>query len=246
MRPDNLILIFAILISQSALSQESIKYKPISMINDVNFVDSAFDKLNIGNGFLVVYGRDTFAVTAKHILLFAETDSMGIIHFENGLKQWTMYPKDKISQTVIMDKLLNEDRDDSLEWGYINRNWDLFNDWLIFKIKDNKAKVKPLEIRKSELTKGELLYVVGWTYNDSEGEQRIYEYEYYNSNGTHFNMRRIKTPENEGGLSGSPVVDSDGFLVGIISGIGEDPETKEKFSAPCRVDYLIEFLDNLK
>jgi len=214
------------------------------MINDVTFKDSKFDRFNIGCGFLLKVNQDTFAITAKHILCVAKTDSMKTTNFENGLKQWTMYPKDKKEQTVIMDKLLNEDKTDSLSFDFINRHDATYKDYLIFKIKQNNSKIKPLEIRKTKLKYGELLYVIGWTYNDAEGGQRVYKYSYYKSKGTRFNMRMINAPKNGGGLSGSPVIDSNGLLVGIISGMDEDPITKEQFSSPHNVDYLNQYFNS--
>jgi hypothetical protein len=169
---------------------------------------------------------------------------MKTTNFENGLKLWTMYPKDKKEQTIIMDRLLNEDKTDSLSFDFINSHDTTYNDFLVFKIKQNNSKIKPLEMRMTKLKDGENLYTIGWTYNDTEGAQRVYKYSYYQSKGTRFNMRVINAPKNGGGLSGSPVIDSDGFLVGIMSGMDEDPITKEEFSSPRHIEYLIRFFED--
>ncbi|MCU4174448.1 S1 family peptidase [Carboxylicivirga sp. N1Y90] len=240
-------ILLALIITQLCSSQESYKTWPaIAMINDVTFKDRKFDKHNIGCGFLLKHEKDTFAITAKHIICVAKTDVMKTTNFEGGLKQWTMYPKDKKDQTVIMGKLLNEDTTDSLSFDFINRHDTTYNDFLIFKIKQNNSKLVPLEIRKTQLKEGEILYAIGWTYNDTEGSQRIYKYSYYQGKGTRFNMRLIDAPANAGGLSGSPVVDTEGLLVGIISGMDEDPITKEAYSSPRNINYLIDFFNNRK
>jgi hypothetical protein len=239
------LIILTLSINQFCFSQNADKiWPPITMINDVIFNDSKFDKLNIGCGFLLKYNQDTFAITAKHIIIVAKTDLMKTTNFENGLKQWIMYPKDKKNETVIMGELLNPDKTDSLDWGYKERHDDTYNDFLIFKIKTNNSKIKPVELRKTKPKVGDILYDIGWTYADTDGEQRIYKYSYYKSIGKRFNMRRIIFPENGGGSSGSPVLDSDGLLVGIISGMDEDPITKEIFSSPRNVDYLIQFFND--
>lgn len=240
------IFLFVLIVCQIGHTQNSKKcanWPSITMINDVTFKESKFDRLNIGCGFLLKVKNDTFAITAKHIICVAKTDSMKTTNFENGLKQWTMYPKDKKEQTVIIDKLLNEDKTDSVTFDYIGRHDTIYNDFLVFKIKKNNSKVKPLEIRNSKLIVGEKLYVIGWSYGDVAGEQRIYEYSYLKTFGTRFNMRIIKGPVNGGGLSGSPVVDANGALVAIVSGTDEDPVTKEIYSSPRGIGYLTQFFD---
>ena len=239
------LILLTLTISQFCFSQNMGKiWPPTTMINDVIFKDSKFDRFNIGCGFLLKVNQDTFAITAKHIICIAKTDIMKTTNFENGLKQWTMYPKDKKEQTVIMDRLLNEDKTDSVSFEFINRHDTTYNDYLIFKIKQNNSRLKPLEMRKTKLKNGEILYAIGWTYNDTEGSQRIYKYSYYQSKGTRFTMRLINAPENGGGLSGSPVVDSDGLLVGIMSGKDKDPITKEPLQSPRNIDYLIRFFSS--
>ena len=243
MRQILIILIFAI--SQYCFSQDSNKTWPsTTMINDVTFKDSQFDKFDIGCGFLLKYKQDTFAITAKHIICAAKTDLMITTNFENGLKQWTMYPRDKKEQTVIIDKLLNEDKTDTLSFDFMHRNAATYHDYLIFKIRQNNSKVKPLEIRKTKLKVGEILYAIGWTYNDTVGEQRVYKYSYYESKGARFNMKTIEAPNKGSGLSGSPVIDADGLLVGIISGTDVDPITRELYYSPCNTDYLIDFFND--
>jgi hypothetical protein len=140
-----------------------------------------------------------------------------------------------------VDNAINENKSDSLNWKRFN-----YNDWLVFSIKENNSKVTPLEIRSRELIYGEPLYVVGWTYKDNDGEQRIYRYSYIGPNGSHFNMKLVDAPEDGKGLSGSPVIDSDGFLVGIISYSYFDPETRTKVSSPCSITGLMDILIKMK
>jgi hypothetical protein len=241
------VFILSFAVCQVTFSQNKVtKWEPIAMINDVTFRNSKIWNHNAACGFLVKHKNDTLAITAKHILALFYSDSLQTAYFNGRLKQWAMYPKDKKEQKVIIDRLLNEDKRDSIGMGYINKNWDNYNDWLIFKIKENNSNVKPLKIRNTELRKGEKVFVIGWAYTDIEGDQRIYEYEYYNSQGTHLLLKNIKTPQFPGGLSGSPVVDMHGRLVGIMSGFTMDQTTKKLFISACKVDYLKQFLKNLQ
>lgn len=233
-------------VAQKASNQTSLNrlvHRPITMINNVYYKDSKFDKMDIGCGFLLKYNNDTFAITAKHILIVAKTDEMKTTHFEGGLKQWVMHPKDDKNQSVILGELLNEDTTDSLTWEYLMRVKN-YNDFLIFKIKKNNSKIKPLELSTIKPTKGDTLYNIGWSFGDTEGPQRVYTYALRESKGHIFSLKKINAPDNPGGLSGSPVINSKGFLVGIVSGTDEDPITKEEFSAPQHTDYLVNFLQN--
>ena len=150
-----------------------------------------------------------------------------------------MSPLDKKSEIVIIDKLLNEDKSENL------KSKTLFEkDWLVFSIKENKSKVIPLEFRDTPLVKGEKLYIIGWTRHMKEGAQRVYEFEFYKTNGTHFLLKKIIVPEKMGGLSGGPVVDVNGKLVGIVSTGKFSFWNMEKLISPVGIVELKEFLDN--
>ncbi|HEY6142846.1 MAG TPA: hypothetical protein VIV55_05360, partial [Flavobacterium sp.] len=55
--------------------------------------------------------------------------------------------------------------------------------------------------------------------------------------------KEVIVPEKFGGLSGSPVVDEKGLVVGIVSGPKDDPDTDKEYFAPCSITNLILFLD---
>ena len=74
-----------------------------------------------------------------------------------------MYPLNKMDEEVVVNQLLNEDKQESLS------------------------------------------------------AKALYEFEYYKTKGTHHLMKKHIIPETMGGLSGGPVVDGDGKLVGIVS-----------------------------
>ena len=76
-----------------------------------------------------------------------------------------------------------------------------------------------------------------------EGPQRVYEFEYYKTIGHRILLKDIIVPELLGGLSGAPLVDEAGKVVGIVSNGTVDPVTGKKYFSPCTLDTLLAFLD---
>lgn len=218
----------------------------IGLINNVSYSDSAFDNPNASNGFLVQHKNKTYAITAKHILMIAKTDDMKFVDFEGNLKQWKMHPKNDSTSYLIIDELLNTNRTDSLNWDYMFTNWDTYNDWLVFSIKENKTNHKPLKFRKKPLEKGENLYAIGWSYSDTTGIQRVYEYQFDETEGNYHNLTQIKGPKSLGGLSGAPIVDQQGELVGLVTSGGEDEVTKEIYLQATSTKNMLQFITELK
>ncbi len=225
--------------SPGIISVSEKQFPPISLINHYEYFNGEHEFNQLGTAFLLKYKNDTFAITAKHILAVLKPDSLKNLTLDNFIKNWTMSALNKQNEIVTIDKLLNEDKNESLKSKTIYQK-----DWLVFSIKENKAKVIPLEFREKPLVKGEKLYAIGWTRHMKEGNQRVYEFEYYKTKGTHHLMKKLIIPEKMGGLSGAPVVDNDGKLVGIVSNGEFNLFTMEKMLAPVGTIELKAFLDN--
>lgn len=213
-------------------------FPPISLINKIEFFDSARNRDKLGCGFLLKYRQDTFAVTAKHILSVAKTDSMKYLTIDKYISKWSMRPLNKEDESVVVDKLLNENKKEK-----INAKDRFTNDWMVFSIRKNKSHVQPVEFRTTPLVKGEKLYIVGWTRHETEGPQRVYEFKYYKTRGTHFLVKNLIVPEKFGGLSGAPVLDANGLLVGIVSNGTFEITALKKLFSPCGIENLRKFLD---
>ncbi|MES2574950.1 MAG: trypsin-like serine protease [Bacteroidota bacterium] len=232
------------LLLTACFGQEKVSTKTfdsITLVNKIDFFDSKLDQAKFSCGFLLQYNNETYAITAKHLLKHIKPESMKTLSFENNIKSWSLYPLENKSEIIICDKLLNENKSENLKDESI---YD--NDWLVFSIKENSSKVKPLQIRTSPLIAGEKIYVVGWTRKMETGKQRVYEFEYYKTIGNRILLKDVIVPEKFGGLSGSPVVDEKGLLVGIVSGGTDDPETDKKYFSPCSITNLVSFLDKVK
>jgi len=225
--------------STAIVSVSEKQFPSISLINHYEYFKGEHEFKQLGTAFLLKYKNDTFAITAKHILAVLKPDSSKNLTLENFVKAWTMSPLNKENEIVIVDKLLNENKNESLKSETLYEK-----DWLAFSIKENKANVIPLEFREKPLVKGEKLYAIGWTRHMKEGNQRVYEFEFYKTKGTHHLMKKLIIPEKMGGLSGGPVVDEDGKLVGIVSNSVFSLFAMENMLAPVGTVDLKAFLDN--
>ena len=153
-----------------------------------------------------------------------------------------MHPKNDTTKYIVMDKLLNSNRKDSLTWSYMSNNRDSYEDWLIFSVKENKSKYKPLKFRSNQLMKGENLYVIGWSYSDTIGPQRVYEYIYEKTEKNYHHLIQKNGPTSLAGLSGAPIVDEKGKLVGLVSSGGKNVKTKEVILLATPVKNMLEFI----
>jgi len=234
-------LMFLLVLSCFGQEKTSAKrFDDIALLNKIDFIDSKFDQPKFGCGFLLKFKNDTFGVTAKHLLKFIKSDQMNGVSFNNGIKRWSLFNLTKPADSVVVNKLLNENKQEPIS---AKSNYD--DDWLVFSIKKNFSKTKPLEPRETLLIPGEKLYVIGWTRKMENGAQRVYEFEYYKTIGKRILLKDIIVPEQFGGLSGAPVVDDDGKLVGIVSGRTTDPDSGKSYFSPCSIAGLQAFLEKL-
>ena len=236
-------ILIACLFAFGCSGQEKVsekKFPEISLVNKISFYNPKYDQSRFSCGFLIKYGSDTFAVTAKHLLKIIRTDKMKTVAFGNEIRSWSMYPLNKEAELIITDKLLNDEQSDFLD---AKSTYD--KDWLLFSIEENHSQIKPLEIRKTALNSGEKLYAVGWTRTMTSGSQRVYEFEYYKTIGNRLLLKDVIVPENFGGLSGAPVVDEQGLVVGIVSGGTTDPATDKKYFSPCSLESMVVLLEKL-
>lgn len=241
MRP-LLVLKLLVLLPSLGFAAADAMLPPISGVNDVKFKESSFDNDFAGNGFLIEHQGRVLAVTVKHALLIAKTDSMKTVELEGHLASWRVHPIGEPKKYIELGRLLNADSSEVLDPGVIER------DWLVFEVKANHSPLQPLKLRAEPVAAGERLFAVGCSYafRDDCSPQRVEPGTFIGYSGSNLLLDLDKFDAGKlGGLSGSPVVDADQRLVGIVSNVLPHPNGNGDVFAPASLEYLLEVLAKL-
>jgi len=207
------------------------EWPEIVFTNDIMFRDTTYK--GMGNSFLVNTGDDTLAITCKHIFLVFAHEELPVIDLGDNFVEWKVYPKGDKDRHMILGELINKNS---------NEDVDAFNtlksrDWLIFKLNDIPAEFTPLKIRHKPLKKNEIIYCIGWPYRQKEGQPTLVRMQVFSNEGPYYYVNTLTENVDHAGRSGSPVIDSNGYLVGIASG------AEGNLSVIGNVNYLDEFID---
>ena len=182
----------------------------ITMINEIEYVEKHHPIA--GCGFLLDTGSDTLAATAKHILTYFKSEAMDGVSFGDQLKSWKMYPKDRPENVVVLDRLLNEDPEESIA------RVPSPQDWLLFSLEQISPAIQPLRMREAPFEQGEPVYIVGWRYSDKNCPQVVYKGAFVREDGNTILISTERLADNKmPGLSGSPVIDGQGRVIGLMS-----------------------------
>ncbi len=186
------------------------EWPQITMINQIQYTDKSHPVA--GCSFLLDTGDEILAATAKHILIFFKSETMESVSFGETLKLWKMFPKNNPDDVVVVDKLINENPEEPLADIPSER------DWLLFTIKERSPNIQPLKFRTGPMEEGEKVYIIGWRYSDKNCPQVVYEGNFVRSEkGSYLITTKELTDNTTPGLSGSPVIDSKGYLLGLMS-----------------------------
>jgi len=200
------------------------EWPQITMINQITYTDKHHPVA--GCSFLLDTGTDTLAVTAKHILIFFKSERMKSVSFDNTLKLWQMFPKDNPADVVVVDTLINENGEEPLA------DIPSARDWLLFTIRSKSPNIQPLRFRTTPLEEGEPAYIIGWRYSDKHCPQVVYEGNFVRSEEGSLLITTKELADNTmPGLSGAPVIDAHGYLLGLMS------SKAGKMERPSSTDY---------
>jgi len=212
------------------------KWPQVALINEVwyqggeRYIHPSF--AYAASGFVVDTGKDTLAVTAKHVLWIVKTSTMNSVDFQGKLERWVMHPKGNLADSVVIGQLLNADPNEQLNGPDASITQ---RDWLIFTTKYVAPNIKPLKIRSKRLKTGEPLWITGCPYQQKdcfvEASQTL-EIE-----GDRIVFTKPDSIE-VGGASGSPILDRKGRLVGILGGGAMSKLSGENALYGTSVHYL--------
>lgn len=218
------------------ISLPQAQWPTIALINEVQYkngdryIDPSFRYA--ATGFLINTGSDTLGATAKHILWIAKNKQSSGVSINAHLRQWVMRPKGNTQNFALMDQLLNEDPTEKLEGAGSSITE---RDWLVFSIKQTSPQLYPLKPRYTPLQAGEKVYIISCPYNDSTTQ--IHEGIVVRKYGLDIFIDR-DPKANMGGSSGSPVIDAQGYLVGVISASTFDNQSNKPVVVAISTEYL--------
>jgi hypothetical protein len=191
----------------------------------------------VGTGFLIDTGTDTLAVTAKHVLWAAKTLTLNRVDINDVLQKWMMHPKRNLKDSVIIDQLINTDTTEILQG---EKATIAQRDWLVFSTRYVSPNIQPLKIRYTPVTEGEKIYYFGCPYDDehcSPKEAKVLEVK-----GNRIVFSR-PPQASVGGASGAPIVDTQGYLIGILGGSSVNAESGESTLYGITTHYLKKVLN---
>lgn len=215
--------------------------KQFSGINHVSFKDSTYDNQFAGNGFLINYKDNLYAVTVKHTLFEAKTPNLTSVYLRDELKEWRIHPNQNKHQYITLGRLINADKNEPIDMKILSK------DWLVFEVKDNVSNLIPLQLRETSIKVGESLTAYGCSYADKQTcTQNQYQGKFIGMEPDNLRIEIGDLDLNQfRGLSGSPVLDNDGKLVGIVSNVLKKQSGEGFDFAPASLDYLRQVLDTV-
>ena len=185
-----------------------------ALTNKISFTDTTFT--DIANSFLVDTGVDTVGVSCKHLFMVFE-NRLGLENIDLGenFNFWKLYPKNNREKVVSIKKLINKNPNEPI--GQFNTL--KVRDWIIFEIEEKTTNIYPLKIRYSPIKNNEIVYAVGWGMKQKDTTKpALIKLQCIDNLGDYYFTKTLKTDTKPNGRSGSPVIDKNGYLVGIISG----------------------------
>lgn len=223
-------------------SPDVLAKEQFSGINQLSFFDPQYNKEFVGNGFLINYQNKTYAVTVKHALLEAKTPTLTHVDTKEHIKEWRIHPNQSSDKYVKLGRLINSNDQEKIDMAILQK------DWLVFDVLENRSSLSVLTLRDTPLEKGEKVTAYGCSYaNKSMCTQDIYQGTYLAKEAQNL---RIAMPTLElnklRGLSGSPVLDSQNRVVGIVSNVLKSKSGKGFDFAPASIDYLQQVLSTIK
>ena len=198
---------------QNWMAEPFARSPQVLLANGATFADG--QHLDGASAFLVQVGPRQYALTANHLLGadggLEPTKKRSQVN--NELVSWKLFARQRATDTVRLDKLLNaEDADAS--------------DALAFSIQGKKSRYHALTPRYSAPAKGEEVYLIGCPYAEADCTQNRYPVRVEDTSETEYLLAQDESPQLSG-FSGCPVVDKQGRVLGLLSFTLSEPSGKK-------------------
>lgn len=196
------------------MDQPVSEWPDFALTNEISFEDTTFR--DVINSFLVDTGKDTIGVSTKHLfMVFDGRFGINSVDLGDQFQHWQMYPKNQPEKVIAIKRIINADPNEPI--GQFNTL--KVRDWIIFEFENIRQGVYPLKIRFKPVEKNETVYTVGWgNLQEDNTAPAITEHVCFQQMGKYYYVQTTATDINPEGRSGSPVIDRNGYLVGIASG----------------------------
>ncbi|WP_185964435.1 trypsin-like peptidase domain-containing protein [Aliikangiella marina] len=227
-------LVFSFVFLSSLVTKATV----FSGVNRIEFNDPQYNKAFVGNGFLIEFENKTYAVTVKHTLLEAKTPKLTHIDFSHLISAWYIHPLREPQRFVKLGRLINRDPKEPIDMKILQK------DWLVFEVEENNSDLSILKLRTSQIQPGETLTAYGCSYA-KQRECYLDDYQFNFIENDQHNLRLTMGDRKMGalrGLSGSPVLDKDNQVVGIVSNILKKKSAEGFDFAPANLNYLLSVL----
>ena len=217
------------------------QWPTIALTNHVRFkngdtyIDPSFKYA--GTGFLIAYENMKYAVTAKHVLWIARRRDQRSVKINDDLAQWVMKTKVPSKDSVVVDRLLNEDPAEVLDGPASSI---LERDMLVFSVRTSSENILGLTPRFSAAKAGEKVFMIGNPYQSATTTTA--ESKVVRKLGMDILIEQnadIQYP----GLSGSPVVDANGLVIGVFSSTSFDPVSGKNVIVLTSMEYFKRVLE---
>lgn len=204
-----------------------------ALSNEVVFADTTYSFL--ANAFAVDTGADTVGVTCKHIfMVFRNQRDAESIALGDDFRAWTLRSSRDTARVLPTRRLINADPSEPIgDFAGIKSR-----DWLVFELEGWTDGIYPLKLRYTPVERGDTIYAVGRSLSGRHDPDPVPSpLRVFRAESTYYYVQPLDRGVDPVHTSGSPVIDENGYLVGLVSGaVGQ-------LGVVAGVEYLRTVLD---
>lgn len=202
------------IIKETWIEKPLSQWPSFALTNEISFKDTTYS--DFANSFLIDTGKDTLGISCKHLFMVFENQlGLKTIDLGKNFNYWKLYPKNDNKKSVSIARLINENSKEII--GQFNTL--KVRDWILFEIDKNHSDLYPLKIRYTPIKTNEIVYAVGWGMKQKDNSKpALIKLQCFKNLGDYYYTQTLTKNIQPNGRSGSPVIDKNGYLVGIVSG----------------------------